>query len=295
MSVQSETPLLLPPTQGRWGGPLVLAALIHGALIVALAWGVGWQKTTHVIMEAELWSRLPQTAAPAAPAAPVVAPQPPAPPQPPPPPPEPVRSETPPPPPAPLAKAEPDIATQRAQAREREKQRLAEEAKKQPEKQAAERRTAQERQRQEAQRAQQQAREKAERERREREQQAQLEAQRQRNLERMMGQASASTTSRSSGSAQQSTGPTANYAGRLVSAIKPNIVFTDLLPGNPRAEVEVRATPDGTVLSARLRQSSGYPTWDDAVLRAIERTGRLPVDENGRVPSSMILGFRPLD
>lgn len=65
------------------------------------------------------------------------------------------------------------------------------------------------------------------------------------------------------------------------------------MPGNPRAEVEVRTLPDGTILSARLLKSSGHRAWDDAVLRAIERTARLPRDENGRVPSTLILGFRP--
>jgi colicin import membrane protein len=31
--------------------------------------------------------------------------------------------------------------------------------------------------------------------------------------------------------------------------------------------------------------------WDDAILRAIEKTGTLPRDTDGRVPASMILGF----
>lgn len=111
----------------------------------------------------------------------------------------------------------------------------------------------------------------------------------------MMGQAQATGAPSSTGTALQSAGPSASYAGRLVATIRPNIVFTDLIPGNPRAEVELRALPDGTIVSARLRQSSGYPSWDQAVLRAIERTGRLPLDENGRVPSTLILGFRPQD
>jgi len=35
--------------------------------------------------------------------------------------------------------------------------------------------------------------------------------------------------------------------------------------------------------------------WDDAVLRAIERTEVLPRDENGKVPSAMIIVYRPRD
>lgn len=111
----------------------------------------------------------------------------------------------------------------------------------------------------------------------------------------MMGQAGATGSPQSTGTAQQSAGPSASYAGRLVAAIRPNIVLTDLIPGNPRAEVELRTLPDGTIVSANLRQSSGNASWDSAVLRAIERTGRLPRDENGRIPSTLILGFRPQD
>ncbi|MDO9612682.1 MAG: TonB C-terminal domain-containing protein, partial [Serpentinimonas sp.] len=40
---------------------------------------------------------------------------------------------------------------------------------------------------------------------------------------------------------------------------------------------------------------SGHAGWDAAVLRAIERTGRLPRDIDGRVPGVLILGFRPQD
>jgi len=110
-----------------------------------------------------------------------------------------------------------------------------------------------------------------------------------------MGQAGATGSPQSTGTALQSAGPSPTYAGRLVAAIRPNILFTDTVPGNPRAEVELRAAPDGTIMSVRLRQSSGFTNWDNAVLRAIERTGRLPADENGRVPSTIILGFRPQD
>ncbi|TSE27982.1 protein TolA [Tepidimonas thermarum] len=136
------------------------------------------------------------------------------------------------------------------------------------------------------------ARDKAARERAEREQ-ALLEAERQRNLARILGQAQATGGPQARGTAQRDAGPSASYAGRLVAHIRPNIVFTDTVPGNPRAEVEVRTMPDGTILSSRLLKSSGHRAWDDAVLRAIERTGRLPRDEDGRVPPTLILGFRP--
>jgi colicin import membrane protein len=55
----------------------------------------------------------------------------------------------------------------------------------------------------------------------------------------------------------------------------------------------VRCAPDGTIVGIRLVKSSGNKEWDQAVLRALERTGELPRDDNGRVPSSMVIGFRP--
>ena len=53
--------------------------------------------------------------------------------------------------------------------------------------------------------------------------------------------------------------------------------------------------PDGTIVASKLTQSSGNKAWDEAVQRAVERTATLPRDENGRVPSTIVLGFRPLD
>ncbi|TSE33884.1 protein TolA [Tepidimonas charontis] len=178
------------------------------------------------------------------------------------------------------------LATERAQ-RERATREQAE-RERQAREQAA--RAAQEKAARERLAQQQAARERAERER---QQQALLEAERQRNLERILGQAGASGAPTARGSAERDAAPSASYAGRLVAHIRPHIVFTDTVPGNPRAEVEVRTLPDGTIVSSRLLTSSGHRAWDEAVLRAIERTARLPRDENGRVPPTLILGFRP--
>ena len=72
-----------------------------------------------------------------------------------------------------------------------------------------------------------------------------------------------------------------------------NIVFTGSLSGNPVASVEVRAAPGGSIISRRLLSSSGHPEWDEAVLRAIDRTAVLPRDTDGRVPPLLIIEFRP--
>jgi colicin import membrane protein len=117
---------------------------------------------------------------------------------------------------------------------------------------------------------------------------AEREAQRKENLQRMMNQLGGM-------GASQSSGPSASYAGRIRARIKPRIVFTDSIGGNPTAVVEVRCGPDGRILSRKMVESSGVPRWDEAVLRAIDATEVLPADEGGKVPPVMELSFRPND
>ena len=89
--------------------------------------------------------------------------------------------------------------------------------------------------------------------------------------------------------------PTETYASKVVAAIRPNIIFSGLVAGNPTAEVEVTTMPTGEILGRKLVRSSGNSDWDTAVLRAIERTQRLPRDEDDRTPSPIIIAFRPKD
>ena len=58
---------------------------------------------------------------------------------------------------------------------------------------------------------------------------------------------------------------------------------------------EVRCDGEGNIIARRLVRSSGNKEWDEAVLRALDRTGVLPRDVDGRVPSPMLLDFRPRD
>src|SRR5438874_11897316 len=103
-----------PPPEPAAVRGFVLAVIAHLLLLLALTWGINWQREERsMAVEAELWSSLPQEAAP-----------PPAPPQP-----EvkaaPVVQPAPPPP----VTKEPDIAV------EREKKRREEEAKRRDEQQ----------------------------------------------------------------------------------------------------------------------------------------------------------------
>jgi len=271
----------------------VLALLAHGLLLAALTWGVHWQRDVQMTpAEAELWAAVPVAAAPA-----LQQPEPK--PEPPQPKPEPL-----PPPPTPVAPAplKVDIALAQEKQRLQKQKQLALE--KQQEKLKSEKlrleKLQQEKAREDKLKADKlkQAADKAKlaQDKKLAEQQAQqLEAQRAKNLQRMSGLAGASGASGATGTALKSAGPSATYAGRLQARIKPNIVFTEDINGNPTAVVSVRTSADGTIIARRLAQSSGVAAWDEAVLRAIDKTAVLPRDTDGRVPSPLEISFRPKD
>ena len=118
---------------------------------------------------------------------------------------------------------------------------------------------------------------------------------RQENMKRLTGLAAGTGEPGARGTAAQSSGPSAGYAGKIRARIRPNITYIESITGNPAAEVEVRAASGGTILSRKLVQSSGIKSWDDAVLNAIDKTETLPADTDGKVPSVLILVFRPKD
>ena len=171
-------------------------------------------------------------------------------------------------------------AEEAAKAAEAERRRLAQQkADEDKRKQEADRKKAAEAQKQQRERESQEA--KAD--------EARAAQQREANLRRMMGQAGGSAGS--TGTAAHNAGPSGTYAGKLIGAIRRNIVFTGTPTGNPVATVEVTAAPGGSIISRRLAKSSGHKDWDDAVLRAVERTGSLPRDTDGRVPSPVTIDF----
>lgn len=317
-----------PPPEPARARSYVLAAAAHVLLFAGLGLVTRWTtQDTEVSAEAELWAAVPRQAAPK-----LQAPEPePAPDPVPEPTPEPAPLPAPPPPPAPAPPKpappeqddarEAEIALQKRQAREKaekaemqrkaalEKERLdkqkaekarAEKEKAEKEKAARERKAREDKAREDKAR-QEQAKRQAEAEKKKKEEaQAKADAQRaealrQENLRRMQGLANATGGENATGTAERSAAPSASYAGRLVARIRPNISFPGEVAGNPRAEVEVRTAPDGTILSRRIVTSSGNRAWDDAVLRAIDKTEVLPRDTDGRVPPVIVLGFRPLD
>jgi colicin import membrane protein len=113
------------------------------------------------------------------------------------------------------------------------------------------------------------------------------------NMKRMMGQMDAPANA--TGTAARDSGPSPSYAGRIIARLRPNVVLTDSIPGNPAVEVEIHCAPDGTIIGRRITKSSGSQAWDDAVLRAIDRTGTLPRDTNGKALDTIPILWRPQD
>jgi colicin import membrane protein len=293
-----------------------LALLVHLLLAAALTWGVSWKsQDPEASFAAELWSATPQEAAPPlAQAAEPAESSPPAPVTPPAPP-------TPAPAAAAEAEAEAEIALQRERQRKRQeaealkKAELAEKKKAEKEKAdkakavaaaAAAAEKAEKEKTRKAQEAAAQAKARAAKDaeakrqaqadtKQQAKEQAATEKLRQQNIARMMGMAGGTGAPDAKGTAAQASGPSASYGGRVRARVKPNVVFTEEIAGNPVAEVEVRTSIDGTIISQRLVKSSGNKAWDDAVIKAIIRTEVLPRDVDGRVPTPLIISFRPKD
>jgi colicin import membrane protein len=289
MQATADSLAFAPPREPAAVRGFLLAAIAHVFLIVALTWGITWDKdTTPAAVEAELWSALPQEAAP-----------PPA----PPPPPQPQVVQAPPvaAPPPPVVEKAPDIAI------EPEKQRKLEEAKRRQEDEKRKLEALKKKQLEEQARKEEAAREKAAKEKLAKEQAAkeaakekarqELDAKkrdqlRKEQLARMQALAAGGGSPASQGTAQKSSGPSDSYAGRIRARVKPNIIFADDVPGNPSTEVEVRMAPDGTIVARKINKASGVKSWDDAVLRALDKTEVLPRDVDGRVHTPLIIEFK---
>ena len=274
-----------PPTPGALRS-FALAVLAHAFLVAALTLGVQWHReAVTVTAEAELWSALPQQAAPALVE---VAPEPPAPP--------PVAA-----PPEPTP-AEVDIALEREKKRlkneklERDKQqkidrenqrlkaeKLAQEKKRLQDKQAAldKQKLDKEKQRKQALQAQQDAKN--------------SEIRRNEVINNALSKAGATGAQGSTGTALQSSGPSASYKGRIAAYFKAHRIGY-LGTGNPKVVVRFSTSPDGSVIGKSLEivSSSGVKAWDDAVVAAL-KMAELPRDADGRVPPDLELGLSPND
>jgi colicin import membrane protein len=88
----------------------------------------------------------------------------------------------------------------------------------------------------------------------------------------------------------------AAWIGAIVGKIKPNVQDQPNIPGNPEAVFDVALLPNGEVLTVRLRKSSGYKSYDEALERAILKSSPLPKPDKPELfERSLELKFRPLD
>ena len=256
-----------PAPDGGNGRALVLALAVHALLLLALNWGTLWsQQPQDMSVEAELWSAIPQPAAPKA----ELPPEPDAPPTP-----EPEPQPEPPPPVAPPVKpieapkpvVDPQIAIDKLKKKQaEEKQQQAQEDKK----------------------AKLKAQEKKE-----------AEARHQAAVKRLQSMAGSTGTPVDTGVAPKRKEPSASWNGLIVKKVKENITFTDVMRqtiiGTPAAKVKVVLNPSGKIESVELLDGgSGYPAWDQAVLNAFYKMGNLPRDIDGTIPDlNGILIIRP--
>lgn len=309
-----ENDLHAIPEEKKLKPAFVLALVVHLALVAFLWIGVSWQGRTDETVEAEVWDIQVREAAPLAAGeraqtASVETESS-----------EPV-GETAPPPPAsvsrptePESKTEtrPDIALE--QEKKKAEKKAAEERKKAEEtRRAAELKQQQEEARLKKEAEEAQKKQKAEKRKTEaasRRAKALLDQE----ARRIAGGGSGGGTGKGAGGGgTRTTGPTgtggsgtapystgsgradAGYIQKVAAKIKSNTAFNvpPALAGNPPVIYEVELLPDGTLRNIRKSKSSGIPGFDEAVLRAIEKSAPYPKDRSGRVPSGFTLTHKP--
>ena len=308
-----------PPAPKGTARSVGASLVVHALLIVALTAGIQWKQDNSLSVEAELWSAVPMAAAPK-----LVEVE--APPPPPAPKPEPVPKPVvkAPEPPAPNRDADIALAKKRKieeekkiqdalKAEEKRKEELKKEAEKKAKAKLEEDKRKLEAKKEEERKDKERKEKEKEKEKERKEKEAKkqpeqkdnkvsaeeakkLEAIRKENMKRIAGLAGASGNENATGTAMKASGPSDSYGGRIRARVKPNITFDpSSVSGNPAAEVEVRCAPDGTIVSKKLTKSSGNSAWDNAVLKAIDKTEILPRDTDGRVHSPLLLVFKPND
>ena len=274
-SIFAHHPTDRPPRDENWTSGATLSVIAHALLVAGLVWGVHWRsQTAPESASAELWAAVPDAAAPAPTSPP---PQPAAPPPPPAPAPEPA-----PPPPPVAAPKPPDIVTE--QEIERKKLEQQRQIEQQKQLQLQQQKLDQEK------RAQEQA-DKAKAAQQAKLDAAKLQKQHDDYMKRVLGQMDAPTNAIGRGT--RNAGPSASWAGKVAALINSHLVWQDSYAGIQAPEIKITIGVDGTILGQQLVHSSGNPRYDDAVLRAIQATGTLPRDTDGRIPSSLLLDFDP--
>jgi colicin import membrane protein len=248
------------PKSGGSGPAVALAVLVHVLLGVLLFFGVRWQSSPPAVIQAELWSAVPQVAAP--PPRPVTPP-----PQPETPPPQPTVAPEPPQPKADIV----EKAPARVEPPKKEPVKV-EPAKPQPKPPAPVRKVEPPKQKPEP--AKLPPRE--------------APARPPSDLAAIMAAANGPETS--TGKDQQTSGPRGSdtYIARLVNAIRSQARYPASSPGNPVVTMRIEQLPNGEVTNVTVTKASGVQAFDEAVERAIRAASPLPRDEHGKVPDRIL-------
>jgi colicin import membrane protein len=93
------------------------------------------------------------------------------------------------------------------------------------------------------------------------------------------------------GSGAGGTAASPGYAEKVRRRVRPNIVWAGDTQGL-ETEIAVRCAPTGTLLSATITRGSGNSQWDEAALRAVQRSDPMPLDTNGKTPESFKITLR---
>ncbi|CAE6718595.1 MULTISPECIES: cell envelope integrity protein TolA [Paraburkholderia] len=125
-----------------------------------------------------------------------------------------------------------------------------------------------------------------------------LDAERRARLAQMQGSAGApgstgnglAKSGTGSGSGGTATSP--GYADKVRRVVRPNISWGGETEGLETV-ISVRCSPTGTLLDAQIAHSSGNSAWDDAALRAVQRSNPMPQDIDGKTPTSFKITLRP--
>ncbi len=302
----------IPSEPGRWRA-IILALVMHLILLLILWFSVSWQNQKPVAVEAEIWSPQSTVAAPPPPPPPITPPEPA---------PEPVKT------PEPIKKIEPvkpvntaptdnvkktaDIALEKEKKRKEQqelkdkaealkKEKLAKEKEKKESDKIAEllsKKQAEEAKKvEEAERKKQVEEEKrklAEEQRQKQEEAAaaqRAKARHEEDMKRMASEASGAGNAEKASSGK----PDASYARMIGTLIRSNTMGSFEVNGNPAVEFQVTLLPDGSVREVQLKRTSGVDAFDQAVRRGIEKT-RFPADRStGKVPSDIVISYRPKD
>jgi colicin import membrane protein len=127
--------------------------------------------------------------------------------------------------------------------------------------------------------------------------QKQLDEERRTRLAQLQGLAGESATG--NGLAKSGTGSgsggnamSPSYQDKVQRRVRPNIVWTGDTQGLETV-IAVRCSPTGTLLSATIKRGSGNAQWDDAALRAVQKSDPMPVDTDGRAPGAFDIRMVP--